>query len=78
MKGYWNSPAETAKVLGPDGFFATGDIGEIDDKGYVRIVDRKKDMLIVSGFNVYPNEIESVVIMAYDAMVHNRGRVAAK
>jgi long-chain acyl-CoA synthetase len=63
MKGYWNSPAETAKVLGPDGFFATGDIGEIDDKGYVRIVDRKKDMLIVSGFNVYPNEIESVVIM---------------
>jgi len=63
MKGYWNSPAETAKVLGPDGFFATGDIGEIDDKGYVRIVDRKKDMLLVSGFNVYPNEIESVVVM---------------
>jgi long-chain acyl-CoA synthetase len=63
MKGYWNSPAETAKVLGPDGFFATGDVGVIDEKGYVRIVDRKKDMLIVSGFNVYPNEIESVVIM---------------
>jgi long-chain acyl-CoA synthetase len=63
MKGYWNSPGETAKVLGPDGFFATGDIGVMDEKGYVRIVDRKKDMLIVSGFNVYPNEIESVVMM---------------
>ncbi len=63
MKGYWNSPAETAKVLGPDGFLATGDIGVMDEKGYVRIVDRKKDMLIVSGFNVYPNEIESVVAM---------------
>ncbi|HEY6241303.1 MAG TPA: long-chain-fatty-acid--CoA ligase [Burkholderiales bacterium] len=63
MRGYWNSPAETAKVLGPDGFFATGDIGVMDEKGYVRIVDRKKDMLIVSGFNVYPNEIEAVVVM---------------
>ena len=63
MKGYWNSPAETAKVLGPDGFLATGDVGVMDDKGYVRIVDRKKDMLLVSGFNVYPNEIESVVAM---------------
>jgi long-chain acyl-CoA synthetase len=63
MKGYWNSPAETAKVLSPDGFFSTGDIGVIDEKGYVRIVDRKKDMLLVSGFNVYPNEIESVVVM---------------
>jgi long-chain acyl-CoA synthetase len=62
MKGYWNSPAETAKVLSADGFFATGDVGVIDEKGYVRIVDRKKDMLLVSGFNVYPNEIESVVI----------------
>ena len=63
MKGYWNNPAETAKVLGADGFFATGDIGVMDEKGYVRIVDRKKDMLLVSGFNVYPNEIESVVMM---------------
>ncbi len=63
MKGYWNSPAETAKVLGPDGFLATGDIGEMDEKGYLRIVDRKKDMLLVSGFNVYPNEIEAVVAM---------------
>ncbi len=63
MKGYWNSPEETANVLGPDGFLATGDIGVMDEKGYVRIVDRKKDMLLVSGFNVYPNEIESVVMM---------------
>jgi len=63
MKGYWNSPGETANVLGPDGFLATGDIGVMDEKGYVRIVDRKKDMLLVSGFNVYPNEIESVVMM---------------
>jgi long-chain acyl-CoA synthetase len=63
MKGYWNSPAETAKVLGRDGFLATGDIGVMDERGYVRIVDRKKDMLLVSGFNVYPNEIEAVVVM---------------
>jgi len=62
MKGYWNSPAETAKVLGPDGFLATGDIAAMDGKGCLRIVDRKKDMLLVSGFNVYPNEIESVVV----------------
>ena len=63
MRGYWNNPAETAKVLGADGFFATGDIGVMDEQGYVRIVDRKKDMLLVSGFNVYPNEIEAVVAM---------------
>jgi len=63
MKGYWNNPEETAKVLDSDGFLATGDIGVMDEKGYVRIVDRKKDMLLVSGFNVYPNEIESVVAM---------------
>ncbi|HXZ55601.1 MAG TPA: long-chain-fatty-acid--CoA ligase [Burkholderiales bacterium] len=63
MSGYWNNPSETAKVLGPDGFLATGDIAVMDEKGYVRIVDRKKDMLLVSGFNVYPNEIESVVVM---------------
>jgi long-chain acyl-CoA synthetase len=63
MKGYWNSPAETAKVLGSDGFLATGDVGIMDGNGYVRIVDRKKDMLLVSGFKVYPNEIESVVMM---------------
>ena len=63
MKGYWNQPEETARLLGPDGFLATGDIGVMDEKGYVRIVDRKKDMLLVSGFNVYPNEIEAVVVM---------------
>jgi len=63
MKGYWNRPDETAKVLGPDGFLATGDVGEMDEKGFVRIVDRKKDMILVSGFNVYPNEIEQVVVM---------------
>jgi len=63
MKGYWNRPDETAKVLGADGFLATGDVGEMDEKGFVRIVDRKKDMILVSGFNVYPNEIEQVVVM---------------
>ena len=61
MAGYWNRPDETAKVMTADGFFKTGDIGTIDDAGYIRIVDRKKDMILVSGFNVYPNEIEGVV-----------------
>jgi long-chain acyl-CoA synthetase len=63
MPGYWQQPAETAKVLGKDGFLHTGDIGVMDDKGFIRIVDRKKDMILVSGFNVYPNEIEQVVAM---------------
>jgi len=63
MKGYWQRPDETAKVLGPDGFLYTGDVGIMDEKGFVRIVDRKKDMILVSGFNVYPNEIEQVVAM---------------
>jgi long-chain acyl-CoA synthetase len=63
MKGYWQRPDETAKVLGPDGYLYTGDIGIMDEKGFVRIVDRKKDMILVSGFNVYPNEIEQVVAM---------------
>jgi long-chain acyl-CoA synthetase len=63
MKGYWQRPDETAKVLGPDGFLYTGDVGVMDEKGFVRIVDRKKDMILVSGFNVYPNEIEQVVAM---------------
>ena len=63
MQGYWNNPGETAKVLGADGFLATGDIAVMDEKGYIRIVDRKKDMVLVSGFNVFPNEIESVVMM---------------
>jgi long-chain acyl-CoA synthetase len=61
MAGYWQRPDETAKVLGKDGFLHTGDIGVMDDKGFIRIVDRKKDMILVSGFNVYPNEIEQVV-----------------
>jgi len=63
MAGYWNRPEETAKVMTPDGFFKSGDIGIMDERGHVRIVDRKKDMIIVSGFNVYPNELESVVAM---------------
>ena len=61
MKGYWNRPAETAAVMTPDGFFKTGDIAVVDEAGFVHIVDRKKDMIIVSGFNVYPNEIEEVL-----------------
>jgi len=63
MVGYWQRPDETEKVMTPDGFFKSGDIGIMDDSGYIRIVDRKKDMIIVSGFNVYPNEIEGVVAM---------------
>lgn len=61
MRGYWNRPDETAKVMTADGFFRTGDIGVMDEKGYFKIVDRKKDMILVSGFNVYPSEIEEVV-----------------
>ena len=63
MKGYWNRPDETAKVLDSQGFLATGDIAVITDDGFVKLVDRKKDMILVSGFNVYPNEIEDVVAM---------------
>jgi len=62
MKGYWQRPDDTAKAIDKDGYFATGDIGYMDDNGYVRIVDRKKDMVLVSGFNVYPNEVEGVVV----------------
>ncbi|MBX3530951.1 MAG: long-chain-fatty-acid--CoA ligase [Rhizobiaceae bacterium] len=61
MAGYWNRPDETAKVMTRDGFFKSGDMGFMDKNGYVKIVDRKKDMILVSGFNVYPNEIEDVV-----------------
>ncbi|WP_027477823.1 long-chain-fatty-acid--CoA ligase [Curvibacter gracilis] len=61
MAGYWQRPDETAKVMTPDGFFKTGDIGVVDAKGFFKIVDRKKDMILVSGFNVYPNEVEEVV-----------------
>jgi long-chain acyl-CoA synthetase len=61
MAGYWNRPDETAKVMTSDGFFKSGDVGIIAETGYVKIVDRKKDMILVSGFNVYPNEVEDVV-----------------
>ncbi|HXT03975.1 MAG TPA: long-chain-fatty-acid--CoA ligase [Casimicrobiaceae bacterium] len=63
MAGYWQRPAETAHAMTADGYFKTGDIGTMDARGYIRIVDRKKDMINVSGFNVYPNEIENVVMM---------------
>ncbi len=61
MAGYWNRPDETAKVMTADGFFRSGDVGIMDERGYVKIVDRKKDMILVSGFNVYPNELEGVI-----------------
>ena len=61
MAGYWQRPDETAKVMTADGYFKTGDIGTVDERGYFKIVDRKKDMVLVSGFNVYPNEVEDVV-----------------
>jgi len=63
MVGYWQRDDETAKVMFDDGFFRSGDIGTMDADGYIKIVDRKKDMILVSGFNVYPNEIEDVVAM---------------
>jgi len=61
MAGYWQRPDETAKVMTADGYFRTGDVGIMDERGYFRIVDRKKDMILVSGFNVYPNEVEDVL-----------------
>ncbi|MBX9794466.1 MAG: long-chain-fatty-acid--CoA ligase [Burkholderiaceae bacterium] len=61
MAGYWQRPDETAKVMTPDGFFRSGDIGTVDERGYFKIIDRKKDMILVNGFNVYPNEVEDVV-----------------
>ena len=63
MKRYWNRPQETAAVMTKDGFLRTGDVAVMDDKGFLKIVDRLKDMILVSGFNVYPNEIEEVVMM---------------
>ncbi|WP_145979613.1 long-chain-fatty-acid--CoA ligase [Ramlibacter tataouinensis] len=63
MAGYWQRPDETAKVMTTDGYFKTGDIGTMNERGYFKIVDRKKDMVVVSGFNVYPNEVEDVVAM---------------
>ncbi|WP_449369856.1 long-chain-fatty-acid--CoA ligase [Thiomonas sp.] len=63
MRGYWNRPEETARAFTAEGFVRTGDVGVVDERGYVTIVDRKKDMILVSGFNVYPNEIEGVAMM---------------
>ncbi|SJM28775.1 long-chain fatty acid--CoA ligase [Mesorhizobium delmotii] len=63
MAGYWNRPDETAKVMTKDGFFKSGDMGFMDERGYTKVVDRKKDMILVSGFNVYPNELEEVVAL---------------
>ena len=62
MRGYWKRPEETAKVMTPDGFFRTGDLGYMTNDGFIKIVDRKKDMILVSGFNVYPNEVEDVMM----------------
>ncbi len=62
MEGYWQRPAETSEVMLPGGWLRTGDIGHMNEQGYFFIEDRKKDMILVSGFNVYPNEIESVVV----------------
>lgn len=61
MKGYWNTPEETAQVLSSDGWLLTGDIATMDEQGFLRIVDRKKDLIVVGGFNVYPNEVEAVI-----------------
>ena len=61
MEGYWRNPEETAKVMLPGGWFRSGDIGRMDEDGFVYVDDRKKDMIVVSGFNVYPNEIEELI-----------------
>jgi long-chain acyl-CoA synthetase len=61
MAGYWQRPDETARVMTADGYFKTGDVGMVDERGYYKIVDRKKDMILVSGFNVFPTELEDVV-----------------
>jgi long-chain acyl-CoA synthetase len=63
MKGYWNLPEETAHALTADGWLRTGDMGLVNERGYVRITDRKKDLIIVSGFKVFPNEVEDVAAM---------------
>jgi long-chain acyl-CoA synthetase len=63
MKGYWQRPEETAKVITEDGWLRTGDVAMMTEDGYFKIVDRKKDMILVSGFNVFPNEIEDVIAM---------------
>jgi long-chain acyl-CoA synthetase len=63
MKGYWNRPEDTAQVIDADGWLHTGDMARMDENGFFYIVDRKKDMILVSGFNVYPNEVEDVIAM---------------
>ena len=68
MKGYWEKPDETEKVLSSEGWLKTGDMGRMDKDGFVFIEDRKKDMILVSGFNVYPNEIEGVVAEMDDVL----------
>lgn len=68
MRGYWQRPEETAQVINADGWLATGDIGIMDEKGYIRLIDRKKDMILVSGFNVFPNEIEEVIMTHPDVL----------
>jgi long-chain acyl-CoA synthetase len=68
MKGYWNMPDETAKVLSADGWLRSGDIGFMDERGYIKLVDRKKDVIVVSGFKVFPNEVEDVVAMHLDVL----------
>jgi long-chain acyl-CoA synthetase len=66
MKGYWNRPADTAAVLGADGFLRTGDVGIMDADGYVTLVDRIKDLILVSGFNVYPRVVEEALYRHHD------------
>jgi long-chain acyl-CoA synthetase len=68
MKGYWNQPEESAKLFTADGWLRTGDMGVMDERGSVRITDRKKDMIIVSGFKVFPNEIEDVLTLHPDVL----------
>ena len=85
MSGYWNNPDATAQAMTEDGFFRTGDIAVVDEQGYFKIVDRKKDMIIISGFNVYPNEVENVLTMHPDVIEaacigsrNDRGREVVK
>jgi long-chain acyl-CoA synthetase len=68
MTGYYNQPEENVKAFTPDGFMRTGDIGIMDERGYTRIIDRKKDMILVSGFNVFPNELEQVISLCPGVM----------
>ena len=70
MKGYWQRPDETELVFYPDRFLRTGDMGYIDKDGFVFLVDRKKDMILVSGFNVYPNEVEEVLVLGQAGIIH--------